>query len=166
MTSSVTSVITGSSIPYNLSFMFIRKNSVFKDVCSNVFYLDLYEELTDNFIDSTLIMFHSTVTRLIHTALIRIRAILRNWGFSFPIWDSGVWQDWENYKSHSEYLEAHPALAYSLTCEATLRAAGLCIQNRANTVETAWGELVVVLLVPWCCSCKHDEVAIFTTRST
>jgi hypothetical protein len=78
MTSSVTSVITGSSIPYNLSFMFIRKNSVFKDVCSNVFYLDLYEELTDNFIDSTLIMFHSTVTRLIHTALIRIRAILRN----------------------------------------------------------------------------------------
>jgi hypothetical protein len=38
-------------------------------------------------------------------------------------------------------------LAHSLTCEATLGAAGLCIQNWVDTVETTGGELVVVLLV-------------------
>jgi hypothetical protein len=42
------------------------------------------------------------------------------------------------YKSNSEYLYPHPAVAYSLTCEATLGAAGFYIQNRADTVETAW----------------------------
>jgi hypothetical protein len=70
MTSSVTSVIIGSSIPYNLRFMFIRKNTVFKDVCGNVFHLDLYAEFIGNFIDSILIMFHSRVIRLTHTVLI------------------------------------------------------------------------------------------------
>jgi hypothetical protein len=55
--------------------------------------------------------------------------------------------------------------AYLLTCKATLCTPSLCIQYRVDTVETAWGELVVVPLIPRCCTCKHDEVAIFTTRS-
>lgn len=38
--------------------------------------------------------------------------------------------------------------AYLLTCKATLWAPGLCIQYRVDTVETAWGELVVVPLIP------------------
>jgi len=38
--------------------------------------------------------------------------------------------------------------AYLLTCKATLWVPSLCIQYRVDTVETARGKLVVVLLIP------------------
>lgn len=38
-------------------------------------------------------------------------------------------------------------LAYTLTCEATLRTTSLCIQNGVDTVQTARRELVIIPLV-------------------